>query len=67
MARQITNVQGIADLLCLSRSQVYKLVGRQADALPHRKLGKVLRFDVSKCLRWFDLQPGKDLEEIEVE
>ena len=59
MGRQITNVAGICKALHLTRWQVYHLVGRKNDPLPHRKIGKQLRFDIERCLKWFDSQPGR--------
>ena len=60
MARQIKTVDGIAEMLGFTRHQVYKFVRRCNDPLPHRKIGKHLRFDVEKVWRWFDRQPGCD-------
>jgi hypothetical protein len=62
--RQILDVQGIGKIFCLTENQIYKLTRRPVDPLPHRKLGKVLRFDVEKCMRWFQRQPGSDGEDL---
>jgi hypothetical protein len=67
MARQLTDVDGVAKLLYFldeegkpDRRKVYKLVRRDHDPLPHRKIGKHLRFDVSRVWAWIDGQPGAD-------
>ena len=58
--RQIVDVDGVRALLALaSRYQVYHLVHRPEDPLPSKKIGKQLRFDVEKVLKWFDRQPGR--------
>jgi hypothetical protein len=59
MARQIVDIARIGELLALTNHQVYHLVRRPVDPLPHRKIGKQLRFDVDQCFRWFDRQPGR--------
>jgi hypothetical protein len=64
MARQLTDVSGVAELLCFTAHQVYKLVRRPDDPLPHKKIGKHLRFDIEKVWCWFDRQPGKDREDV---
>jgi len=64
MARQITDVKGIGERFRFTPHQIYKLVRRQTDPLPHRKIGKHLRFDVEKCWRWFERQPGRDSDGI---
>jgi hypothetical protein len=65
--RQIVDISGIAKLFDFVDQEgrprvsvIYKLVRRPVDPLPHRKIGKHLRFDVEKCLSWFDGQPGTD-------
>jgi len=71
VARQILDIEGVAKMLYFlnkegrpNRNIIYKLVRRPVDPLPHRKVGKHLRFDVEKCWKWFDRQPGKDGEDI---
>lgn len=64
MPRQVTDVEGIGKALCFSKHQIYKLARRCDDPLPHRKIGKHLRFDLEKCWRWFDRQPGRDGEDL---
>jgi hypothetical protein len=66
MARQYEDVKGIAKRFKFTRHQIYKLVKRPSDPLPHRKLGKQLRFDVEKADKWFDRQPGADGEDLNV-
>ena len=64
MPRQYEDVEGIAKRFKYTRHQIYKLVRRHNDPLPHRKLGKQLRFDLEKVDRWFDRQPGTDGEDL---
>lgn len=60
MAREIVDIEKIAEIFSLSKFQVYKLVKREPDPFPARKVGRLLRFDVQKCMDWFDRQPGRD-------
>ena len=60
--RQATDIQGVAQALCLTKNQVYKLVRRREDPIPHKKLGKVLRFDLEATWKWFDRQQGANSE-----
>lgn len=64
MPRQATDIEGIGKTFDLTKHQVYKLVRRREDPLPHRRIGKRLRFDLEKCWRWFDRQPGRDGEDL---
>jgi hypothetical protein len=64
VARQVTDTEGIGKVFCFTKHQIYKLVRRPLDPLPHRKIGKHLRFDVEKCWKWFDRQPGRDGEDL---
>lgn len=66
MAPQYLNIEGAARMLVMSRHQVHKLVRRVQDPLPHRKLGKHLRFEEEKIYQWFLRQPGTDGEDIEI-
>ncbi len=67
MAREIVDIGGIVKKLCLTKWQVYHLVHKFSDPLPHKKIGVKLYFDVERCLRWWDRQPGKDGEELAME
>lgn len=66
MARQATDIQGIGQLFCFSKHQIYKLARRPVDPLPAKRIGKHLRFDFEKCWKWFDRQPGNGGEDIDV-
>jgi predicted DNA-binding transcriptional regulator AlpA len=66
MARQYLKVEGVADMLAMTKNQVYKLVRRPIDPLPHRKIGKQLRFDEERIHQWFLCQPGSDGEHFEL-
>ena len=60
MARQVEDIEGVAERLRLTKHQVYKLVRRPTDPLPHKRIGRCLRFDLDAVFRWFDRQPGRD-------
>jgi len=69
--RQIIDIGGIAKVFDFIDEEgrprlhvIYKLVRRPVDPSPHRKIGKHLRFDVEKCLAWFDRQPGADGQDL---
>ena len=64
--RQLVDIEGVGEVLCLTKNQVYKLVRRRPDPIPFRKIGRCLRFDVEKVMRWFDRQPGADGDDIEI-
>lgn len=66
MARQYLSVGGAALMLAMTKHQIYKLVRRPNDPLPHRKIGKQLRFDEERIHRWFLRQPGSDGEHFEL-
>jgi len=67
MARQYEDVEGVAKRFKLTHHQVYKLMRRRPDPLPHRKVGKRLRFDVEKVDKWFDRQTRTDGEDLNIE
>jgi hypothetical protein len=58
MSRQILDIQGVGVELKMTRNQIYKFARRPIDPLPHKKLGKQLRFDIEKVYQWFDRQCG---------
>lgn len=47
-----TDVSGIAEHLAITERHVRRLVLERR--IPHRKLGKLLRFDVDEVDRWMD-------------
>lgn len=51
----VLDVPQVASLLGLGRNTVYDLVGR--NAIPHRRLGKQIRFSREALLRWLDSSP----------
>jgi predicted DNA-binding transcriptional regulator AlpA len=63
MARQYLKIEKVAQIFDMSRHQIYKLVRRPQDPLPHRKIGKHLRFDEERIHQWFLRQPGSDGED----
>lgn len=52
VADEVIDVQAVARLLHVGRNTVYELVGR--NAIPHRRLGKQIRFSRAAVLRWLD-------------
>jgi excisionase family DNA binding protein len=51
-AADVLDVAGASRLLRIGRNAVYELVGR--NAIPHRRLGKHIRFSRAAIMRWFD-------------
>ena len=47
---EVINVERVAQLLHVGRNTVYELVGR--NAIPHRRLGKQIRFSRAAIMRW---------------
>ena len=60
MPREIVNIEKLSERSPFSKNQIYKLVKRPVDPLPHKKIGRNLYFDLEKVYRWFDSQPGRD-------
>lgn len=46
----VLDVPQVADLLSLGRNKVYDLVAR--NAIPHRRLGKQIRFSRAALITW---------------
>jgi hypothetical protein len=59
MARQITDIKGLTQILPYTVNQLYKAVRDPVNPIPHKKHGKRLLFDVERVFRWFDGLPGK--------
>ena len=49
---EVLDVHGVAQLLRIGRNTIYELVGR--DEIPHRRLGKQIRFHRAAIVRWLD-------------
>lgn len=61
MDADILDVLHVATMLDLGRNTVYDLVAR--NAIPHRRLGKQIRFSRNALMRWLDswsLQGAKE-------
>jgi len=58
--RQIVDLKGLEEKTPFTKHQIYKLVKRSENPLPHKKVGVKLYFDLEKIERWFDSLPGKD-------
>jgi excisionase family DNA binding protein len=48
----VLDVSAASKLLRVGRNTVYELVGR--NQIPHRRLGKQIRFSRAAIMRWFD-------------
>jgi len=48
----VVDVAGVARLLRVGRNTVYELVAR--NEIPHRRLGKQIRFHRAAIMRWLD-------------
>ena len=48
----LLDVSAASKLLRVGRNTVYELVGR--NQIPHRRLGKQIRFSRAAIMRWFD-------------
>lgn len=48
----VLDVEDAARLLRIGRNTIYELVGR--NEIPHRRLGKQIRFSRSALMRWLD-------------
>jgi excisionase family DNA binding protein len=48
----VLDVDGVARLLRIGRNTIYELVGR--NEIPHRRLGKQIRFSRAAIMRWLD-------------
>jgi excisionase family DNA binding protein len=60
-ASEVIDVPAVARLLGVGRNTVYALVAR--DAIPHRRLGKQIRFHRAAVMRWlasWSLQGAKE-------
>jgi excisionase family DNA binding protein len=57
----VLDVEGVTRLLRIGRNTIYELVGR--NEIPHRRLGKQIRFSRAAIMRWLDswsLQGAKE-------
>lgn len=60
-ADDVLDVVQVARVLRIGRNTIYELVGR--NAIPHRRLGKQIRFSRAAIMRWLDswsLQGAKE-------
>jgi excisionase family DNA binding protein len=57
----VIDVQAVARLLHVGRNTVYALVAR--NAIPHRRLGKQIRFNQAAVMRWLDSWSSQDAKE----
>jgi len=52
VTEDVLDVADVTRLLRIGRNMVYKLVAR--NAIPHRRLGKQIRFSRAAIMRWLD-------------
>jgi excisionase family DNA binding protein len=57
----VLDVPHVASLLGVGRNTVYDLVAR--NAIPHRRLGKQIRFSRNAIMRWLDSWLARDTKE----
>lgn len=57
----VLDVEGAAQLLRIGRNTIYELVGR--NEIPHRRLGKQIRFSRAAIMRWLDPWSSQDAKE----
>ncbi|HEY3805975.1 MAG TPA: helix-turn-helix domain-containing protein [Kofleriaceae bacterium] len=57
----VLNVPHVASLLGVGRNTVYDLVAR--NAIPHRRLGKQIRFSRTAVMQWLDSWSSRDTKE----
>jgi excisionase family DNA binding protein len=60
-ADDVLDVAGATQLLRIGRNTVYELVAR--NAIPHRRLGKQIRFSRAAIMRWLDPWSLQDAKE----
>jgi excisionase family DNA binding protein len=57
----VLDVAGASRLLRIGRNTIYELVGR--NEIPHRRLGKQIRFSRAAIMRWLDRWSLQDAKE----
>jgi len=57
----VLDVEGTTRLLRIGRNTIYELVGR--NEIPHRRLGKQIRFSRAAIMRWLDSWSSQDAKE----
>jgi excisionase family DNA binding protein len=57
----VLDVPRVATLFAIGRNTVYDLVAR--NAIPHRRLGKQIRFSRTAVMRWLDSWSLRDQKE----
>jgi excisionase family DNA binding protein len=57
----VLDVPLVASLLAIGRNTVYEMVAR--NAIPHRRLGKQIRFSRDAVMRWLDSWSSRDTKE----
>jgi len=57
----VIDVNGVVRLLRVGRNKVYELVAR--NQIPHRRVGKQIRFSRDAIMRWLDPWSSQDAKE----
>ncbi len=60
-AEPVLDVDAVAALLRIGRNTIYELVGK--NAIPHRRLGKQIRFSRDAIMRWLGSWSWRDAKE----
>ena len=60
-AEPVLDVEEVARLLRVGRNTIYELVGR--NEIPHRQLGKQIRFSRDALMSWLDSWSSRDAKE----
>jgi excisionase family DNA binding protein len=58
---EVLDVERAARLLQIGRNTIYELVGR--NEIPHRRLGRQIRFSRAAIMRWLDSWSSQDAKE----
>jgi len=59
--RDVLDVPQVAQLLGVGRNTIYTLVGK--NQIPHRRLGKAIRFSRAGVMSWLASWSSRDAEE----
>lgn len=59
--RDVLDVPQVASLLAVGRNTIYALVAK--DQIPHRRLGKAIRFSRTAVMRWLSSWSSWDARE----
>ena len=58
--KSLITVQELADILKVPVSWIYQRTSLGQEAIPHVKMGKYVRFDADKVIKFFSKEAGKE-------